>query len=125
MVVTLRPATVESGVMQERMALPSKWTVQAPHSAIPQPNLVPVRPANSRTAHNRGMLGSASNVVGLPLSTNEVDMVAPISCYKKERLAAPGANVKGASARRPAEKPAHGASLYVRMGNERLLESLA
>src|SRR4029077_7266247 len=69
MVVTLRPETVASGVMQERMALPSKCTVHAPHSAMPQPNLVPVRPATSRTAQSRGMLGSASNVVGLPLST--------------------------------------------------------
>src|ERR1700737_3450193 len=74
MVVTLRPATVDSGVTQERMALPSRWTVHAPQSAIPQPNLVPGRPAISRTAHSRGMLGSASNVVDLPLSTNVVDM---------------------------------------------------
>src|SRR5882724_9400497 len=74
MVVTLRPATVDSGVTQERMALPSRWTVHAPQSAIPQPNLVPVRPATSRTAHSRGMLGSASSVVGLPLRENDVDM---------------------------------------------------
>src|ERR1700694_2476845 len=74
MVVTLRPAAVDSGVTQERMALPSRCTVHAPQSAIPQPNLVPGRPAISRTAHNRGMLGSASNVVDLPLSTNVVDM---------------------------------------------------
>src|ERR1700716_1551297 len=74
MVVTLRPATVDSGVTQERMALPSRWTVHAPQSAIPQPNLVPGRPAISRTAHSRGILGSASKVVDLPLSTNVVDM---------------------------------------------------
>src|ERR1700678_1501516 len=43
---------------------------------MPQPNLVPGRPATSRTAHSRGMLGSASNVVGLPLRSNEVDMSA-------------------------------------------------
>src|SRR5882672_8933602 len=44
---------------------------------MPQPNLVPGRPATSRTAHSKGMLGSASSVVGLPLSSNEVDMVTP------------------------------------------------
>src|SRR5882762_1130233 len=41
---------------------------------MPQPNLVPGRPATSRTAHSRGMLGSASSVVDLPLSVNDVDM---------------------------------------------------
>src|SRR5260370_33765666 len=74
MVVTLRAATVDSGVTQERIALPSRWTVHAPQSAIPQPNLVPGRPATSRTAHSRGMLGSASSVVDLPFSVNDVDM---------------------------------------------------
>src|SRR6202789_982587 len=43
---------------------------------MPQPNLVPGRPATSRTAQSRGMLGSASNVVVLPLRSNEVDMNA-------------------------------------------------
>src|ERR1700733_12658958 len=76
MVVTLRPATLDNGVTQERMALPSRWTVPAPHSAMPQPNLVPGKPATSRTAQSRGMLGSASSVAGLPLRSNEVDMNA-------------------------------------------------
>src|ERR1700692_904999 len=80
MVVTLRPATVDSGVTQERMALPSRCTVHAPQSAMPQPNLVPGRPATSRTAHSRGMLGSASSVVDLPLSTNVVDMNDSAGC---------------------------------------------
>src|SRR6202789_4679243 len=43
---------------------------------MPQPNLVPGRPATSRTAQSSGMLGSASNVVGLPLRSNEVDINA-------------------------------------------------
>src|SRR4029077_6009204 len=41
-VVTFLPATVDTGAMQERIAVPSTWTVQAPHSAMPQPNFVPV-----------------------------------------------------------------------------------
>ena len=44
MVVTCLPATAETGVTHERIGLPSRCTVQAPHSAMPQPNLVPVRP---------------------------------------------------------------------------------
>src|ERR1039458_9679147 len=69
-----RPSTADNGVTQERIAWPSKWTVHAPHSAMPQPNLVPGRPATSRTAHNRGIFGSASSVVGLPLSTKDVEI---------------------------------------------------
>jgi len=36
------PATLETGVMQERVASPLMCTVQAPQSAMPQPNFVPV-----------------------------------------------------------------------------------
>ena len=36
------------GVMHERVATPSICTVQAPHSAMPQPNFVPVMPSTSR-----------------------------------------------------------------------------
>jgi hypothetical protein len=42
MVVILCPATALTGVTQERRASPSTWTVQAPQSETPQPNLVPV-----------------------------------------------------------------------------------
>ena len=51
------------------------WTVQAPHWAMPQPYLVPWRPTTSRIAHNRGMSGSASSVVALPLSVKVTDMM--------------------------------------------------
>ena len=33
-------------------------TVHAPHIAIPQPNLVPVRPSSSRRTQRRGVVGS-------------------------------------------------------------------
>ena len=56
------------GVMQERLASPSTWTVQAPHWAMPQPNLVPVSPSTSRSAHSSGMLGSASTSCSAPLT---------------------------------------------------------
>jgi hypothetical protein len=35
-------------------------TVQAPQSAIPQPNFVPVIPSTSRNTHNRGVSPSTS-----------------------------------------------------------------
>ena len=44
MVVTDRPETSFTAVMQARAASPSIWTVQAPHSATPQPYFVPVSP---------------------------------------------------------------------------------
>src|SRR3954463_12028880 len=66
MVVTLRPSASETGVWQANVGAPSTCTVQAPHWAMPQPNLVPVRPATSRIAHSSGMSGSASAVHALP-----------------------------------------------------------
>ena len=44
MVVMDLPSTALNGNTQERVAAPSMCTVQAPHSAMPQPNLVPVIP---------------------------------------------------------------------------------
>jgi len=67
MVVTVLPATADSGVTQERVARPSTCTVQAPHWAMPQPNLVPVMPNCSRMTHRSGMSGSTSTVEALPL----------------------------------------------------------
>ena len=66
MVVTLLPATVEIGVTQDRMGWPLMCTVQHPHSAMPQPNLVPVMPSESRKTHNKGMCGDTSTVWGFP-----------------------------------------------------------
>ena len=44
-----------NGMEQLRIATPSRCTVQAPHSPIPQPNLVPVKPRLSRNTHSRGV----------------------------------------------------------------------
>jgi hypothetical protein len=44
------------------------WTVQAPHSAIPQPNLVPVMPSTSRSTQSRGVSPSTSTLWGVPLT---------------------------------------------------------
>jgi hypothetical protein len=42
MVVMALPSTALKGSTQDRTATPSRCTVQAPHRATPQPNLVPV-----------------------------------------------------------------------------------
>src|SRR5256885_770056 len=72
MVVTRLPATRDSGATQERMARPSRWTVQAPQRAMPQPNFVPVRPRESRMTHKSGVEGSSSTETGLPFNVKEV-----------------------------------------------------
>src|SRR6267143_4225695 len=60
MVVIFLPAAWDAGVKHERIGAPSKCTVQAPQSAMPQPNLVPVMPRWSRSTHNNGVSGAAS-----------------------------------------------------------------
>jgi hypothetical protein len=50
--------------------------VQAPHSAIPQPNLVPVSPITSRSTHSNGISSGTSTVWSLPL-TRSVTMTMP------------------------------------------------
>ena len=55
------------GVMQERVATPSICTVQAPHSAMPQPNFVPVMPSTSRNTQSSGVSPSTSMLCGVPL----------------------------------------------------------
>src|SRR5215813_651524 len=44
-------------------ALPSRCTVQAPHSPTPHPNLVPVRARSSRKYHMSGISGSPSKLL--------------------------------------------------------------
>src|SRR5882762_2747208 len=68
MVVILLPAAALNGVEQDRAAWPFTCTVQAPHSAMPQPYLVPVMPRWSRSTHRRGVSASASTDMGLPLT---------------------------------------------------------
>ncbi len=67
MVVIFLPAAAETGVTHERTGWPSRCTVQAPHRAAPQPNLVPVMSRLSRMTQSRGVTGSASTLWVLPL----------------------------------------------------------
>src|SRR5256885_7445486 len=68
MVVTRLPATADTGSTQVRVATPSRWTVQAPHWAMPQPNLVPVSPSVSRSTQRSGVSGVTLTVSRLPLT---------------------------------------------------------
>ena len=43
------PSTWQTGTRQLSTTMPSRMTVQAPHSPSPQPSLVPVRPRSSRS----------------------------------------------------------------------------
>src|SRR6266850_1150429 len=74
-VVIFFPATLETGVMHERVASPLMCTVQAPQSAMPQPNFVPVMFSVSRSTQRSGICGSTSTVVDLPFSVNVVPMI--------------------------------------------------
>src|SRR2546427_1404944 len=67
MVVICLPSAALTGITHERTALPSICTVHAPHIAMPQPYLVPVRPTCSRIAHSRGVLGSTLTSLAFPL----------------------------------------------------------
>src|SRR5437660_1155601 len=49
-------------------AAPARWPVQAPHWAMPQPNLVPVSPSVSRSTQRSGVSGVTLTVSRLPLT---------------------------------------------------------
>src|SRR5207245_8678123 len=70
-VVTSFPAAWLTGCTHERTALPFTCTVHDPHSAIPHPYFVPVRPIVSRITHSRGVSGSTSTGYIFPLTLSE------------------------------------------------------
>ncbi len=77
MVVTFLPATFDTAIWHERIALPSIWTVQAPHRPEPQPNFVPVSFRCSRTTQSNGVSGSASTVAALPFTVIAIAVIRP------------------------------------------------
>src|SRR5215510_12951428 len=76
MVVTFLFAASDTGVVHDRIALPSRCTVQAPHCERPQPNFVPVRPIVSRMTHSRGMSAATSTLYCLPFTVREIMAVS-------------------------------------------------
>src|SRR3954471_11507442 len=85
--------TALTGSEQERVATPSIWTVQAPHWAMPQPYLVPVRPKVSRNTHSNGVSGStsASRVCPLMMRRAIFLLLDRLAALGRERV---GANPK-------------------------------
>src|SRR5437660_10992635 len=78
MVVISDAPTLSIAVMQERVAAPSMCTVQAPHSAMPQPNLVPVMPSTSRSTHSSGVSPSISTLWLVPFTLIVSAMTPPV-----------------------------------------------
>lgn len=72
MVVIGLPATSDALVTHERAGSPLTWTVQAPQTPMPQPNLVPLRFSSSRSTQSSGISGSPSYCLGLPLMVNVI-----------------------------------------------------
>ena len=68
MVTTFRPSTAGAGTRQAVTALPSIITVQAPHSPIPQPSLVPVRRRSSLSISKSLWWGFTSTWQGFPFN---------------------------------------------------------
>src|SRR5438046_7235610 len=75
LVVTRLPAAAATGVTHERVATPSRCAVHAPRCAMPQPNLVPVRPRESRSTHSSGVSGASVTVRDLPLTTKVIGAI--------------------------------------------------
>src|SRR5262249_29591734 len=67
-VVTVLPSAADTGNVHERTGRPSRWTVQAPQTEMPQPYFVPVRPSVSRSTHSSGISGSTSSGRVSPLT---------------------------------------------------------
>src|SRR5882672_8407557 len=84
-VTTFLPATAETGVVHALTAWPFTCTVQAPHTAMPQPYLVPVMPNSSRTTHSNGVSGSNADETGLPFRVNFVAIRVSPSVSPRKR----------------------------------------
>src|SRR5215470_9812801 len=82
MVVICFPSAALTGNEHDRVGSPSTWTVQAPHWAMPQPYLVPVRPTFSRIAHNSGVEGSTSTSCAVPLMVRRAIPILPDDARK-------------------------------------------
>src|SRR5689334_8588131 len=68
-VVMERPETCETGVEQDRTALPSTSTVQAPHCPSPHPNFTARNPSELRSTYRSGCAESQeSTLTARPLT---------------------------------------------------------
>src|SRR5215471_5250956 len=100
MVVTLFPATWETGVAQERTADPSRCTVQAPHNPAPQPNFVPVSSRVSRNTHSRGVSGGTLTFFSLPFTRRVISAMCILSLNGRQDSMVPKPREKRQRVRR-------------------------
>src|SRR5258706_2387317 len=78
---TVAPCACAASTLHAFTALPSRWTVHAPHWAVSHPTWVPVRPRFTRMKSTRSVRGSTSAVTGLPLTTREMEVpIADLLC---------------------------------------------
>src|SRR3977135_3326836 len=87
---------LSTGGLQDGTAVPSTCPVQAPQSAMPQPNFVPVMPSTSRKTHNSGVSLSTSIVRSTPLTLMVVAMVASPSTSPNRAQQVAGLKTLGA-----------------------------
>src|SRR5262245_29846761 len=84
--VVICPLTADTGRMHDRVALPLRITVQAPHCPSPQPNRGPCSPRSFRRMYSSGVEGSTSSVWDLPLTFNEMLLIVRDSIAIDERV---------------------------------------
>ena len=64
-VMTARFPSADTGALHDCLAMPSIWIVHAPHCAMQQPYLVPVKPMWSRKTQSSGVSDSTSTLYAL------------------------------------------------------------
>ena len=69
--------------MHDLTAMPSTWTVQAPHWLVSQPTWVPVRSRSSRSTWTSSRLGSTSSSRGVPLTTNAMCSLTGLNLLRR------------------------------------------
>src|SRR5690606_25977917 len=67
--------------MHDRIGLLFRWTVHAPHCAMPQPYFVPLRSRTSRSTQSSGMSAGTSTVTDRPFTRKVTFMTDPPSKY--------------------------------------------
>src|SRR6266849_3003643 len=76
-VVIFVSTTARAGVTQERTGFPSTSTVQAPHCAMPHPNLAALSSRSLRRTYSKGVSGAAATVRRRPLTVSVTAIVFP------------------------------------------------
>ncbi len=89
MVRTARPRTCMASIRQLATGLPSRCTVQAPQSPVPQPSLGPVRPSSSRSASSSVVVGLDEHLDRLVVDRALQESVSPRVGSSRDQCARP------------------------------------